>query len=69
MTADTPPMMSGAVNGSDDNDVLVVREVAPRSELSLLRVSPLRACNRDAVPHSHREAYRKLSRQPLSLPA
>ncbi|RHZ72354.1 hypothetical protein CDV55_105493 [Aspergillus turcosus] len=34
MTADTLPMMSGAVNGSDDTDVLVVREVPPRSELT-----------------------------------
>ncbi|KAF4220970.1 hypothetical protein CNMCM8980_002848 [Aspergillus fumigatiaffinis] len=34
MTDDTLPMMSGAVKGSDDNDVLVVREVALRSELT-----------------------------------
>ncbi|PKX89761.1 uncharacterized protein P174DRAFT_378449 [Aspergillus novofumigatus IBT 16806] len=34
MTDETLPMMSGAVNGSDDNDVLVVREVALRSELT-----------------------------------
>ncbi|GFF98957.1 hypothetical protein IFM53868_10056 [Aspergillus udagawae] len=34
MTAETLPMMSGAVNGSDDNDVLVVRGVALRGELT-----------------------------------
>ncbi|RHZ65673.1 uncharacterized protein CDV56_108260 [Aspergillus thermomutatus] len=33
-TGEILPMMSGAVNGSDDNDVLVVREVALRSELT-----------------------------------
>ncbi|KAF7172642.1 hypothetical protein CNMCM5623_004792 [Aspergillus felis] len=34
MTAETLPVMSGAVNGSDDNDVIVVRGVALRSELT-----------------------------------
>ncbi|KAG2027702.1 hypothetical protein GB937_000142 [Aspergillus fischeri] len=34
MTDDTLPMMSGAMNGSDENDGLVVREVALRSELT-----------------------------------
>ncbi|GIK02104.1 hypothetical protein Aspvir_006147 [Aspergillus viridinutans] len=34
MSAETLHMMSGAVNGPDDNDVLVVREVALRSELT-----------------------------------
>ncbi|KAF4155188.1 hypothetical protein CNMCM6936_005530 [Aspergillus lentulus] len=34
MTDETLPMMSGAVNGPDENDVAVIREVALRSELT-----------------------------------